>query len=166
MICLSQFGSPANLSNPIIGVLSLLASTIEFFLMVASSETITVDGKLPQIYLLIKRARFAPGPLNRSRPSSFLRVTPQRSVMANAPAVPTNQPFPIAAAVAAGMVLFLVVLIIIVFSISQNRRGAPVNYVRGSPPRGLDVRIPPGHASCTEFESRADGSTISISSPV
>ncbi|KAJ7186040.1 hypothetical protein C8R46DRAFT_389335 [Mycena filopes] len=165
MICLSQFGSPANLSNPIIGVLSLLASTIEFFLMVAS-ETIPVDGRLRQIYPLIKPARFPPGPLNRSRPSSFLRVTPQRSVMANAPAVPTNQPFPIAAAVAAGMVLFLVALIIVVFSIAQNRRGAPVNRVRGSPPRGLDVRIPPGHASCTEFESRADGSTISISSPV
>ncbi|KAJ7022304.1 hypothetical protein C8F04DRAFT_1402436 [Mycena alexandri] len=86
-----------------------------------------------------------------------------------APATIPSQPFPIGAAVAAGTVVVVLGLIIAVFefSMSQKRRQQtpvaaaedPINRGR-TPPSGVAFQLP-----ITELESRADGSTISISLP-
>ncbi|KAJ7749934.1 hypothetical protein B0H16DRAFT_1691722 [Mycena metata] len=91
-----------------------------------------------------------------------------------APAMIPSQPFPIAAAVAAGMAVVVAGAIIVVFSMSQKRRrqqtpgrpaaaaGGPVNQAPTVQARGVTFQLP-----FPDLESRrADGSTISISSPV
>ncbi|KAJ7086247.1 hypothetical protein C8R44DRAFT_862113 [Mycena epipterygia] len=88
----------------------------------------------------------------------------------DAPSVPQSEPFPIGAAVAAGMVVFVLGIIITVYSLTErHRRRKPIGSVEAAEgsvdgrlqvqQRGVEIPEPEPH-------SRADGSTISISSPV
>ncbi|KAJ7805404.1 hypothetical protein B0H14DRAFT_2611401 [Mycena olivaceomarginata] len=97
----------------------------------------------------------------------------QRSM--DAPYVNPSEPFPIAAAVAAGMVVLLFGLIIFVVSLMKKHRRqnpTPLGAAemgmaagRGAPLKIVTVSLTPKVIEPPEPQSRADGSTIYVSTP-
>ncbi|KAJ7445880.1 hypothetical protein FB451DRAFT_1188945 [Mycena latifolia] len=129
-------------------------------------QTGRVDGRQCGLLThLIKPRGRAHSSLHGSSAELILVDTGTRSGSMSAPSAPQRQPFPIAAAVAGVTFVVIFGAIIIVFAIAHKHRQKPVGSAEAPP--AVEPSLPKLEIPDADFRySRADGSTISISTPV